>query len=208
MPDVEVNELGRPRWVDAKIMSYLPGLRKAAHRYYPREPKAAEDLVTDTIMHCLKNWQGYRDEEGGGFFGWISWAMRSQYSNKKKAAHRTLPIMDLGGDGFSSTARDESHSSGFNQGEGGASHFIERQAAGRTASNQEEIAIVNDVVRKLQTLPYGSDVLAMAMGESLEEIAARGVRLQGGGGRGKGNVSRQAVQQRIASTRALLAKMV
>lgn len=79
----------RPAEFDANVMAYLPGLKNLSRRYC-RDRDERNDLVTDTIAHCLQNWEKYRDE--GGLWAWMAWGMRGIASNKRDK--RTIEIVD------------------------------------------------------------------------------------------------------------------
>jgi RNA polymerase sigma factor (sigma-70 family) len=61
----------RPAAFDAMLMQYRPGLSSLAYRLGFRGEER-EDLVTDTIIHCLKNWQDYR---GAAPWEYLRWQM-------------------------------------------------------------------------------------------------------------------------------------
>lgn len=82
---------GRPAEFDARVMAYLPGMRKLAAKLL-RDRDERSDLVTDTIIHCLKNWRSYRED--GGFWNWIYWSMRGVHSNKLAADQRRPRIVE------------------------------------------------------------------------------------------------------------------
>lgn len=74
----------RPADFDAAVMAYRPGLLNLARRY--KSVRHYEDLVTDTIICALENWQSYRPD--GGMWKWLSWLMRGVVSNQATAAAR------------------------------------------------------------------------------------------------------------------------
>ncbi len=78
----KTNTTERPAEFDARVMAYLPGLRRLAAKYVPRPYR--EDLVTDTIMYALERWQNYRED--GGMWNWLSWNMRGIATNAAKKA--------------------------------------------------------------------------------------------------------------------------
>lgn len=86
----------RPSEFDARVMSYVPGLRTLAGRYVP--PRYRDDLVTDTIIYALEKWRNYRED--GGFWNWLSWGMRSvvkkqaQEASCKSRTANLVPIED------------------------------------------------------------------------------------------------------------------
>jgi len=67
----------RPPEFDARVMAYVPGLRKFAARKVPMEYR--DDLVTDTIMYALEHWTNYRED--GGMYNWLIWQMRGILKN-------------------------------------------------------------------------------------------------------------------------------
>lgn len=75
----------RPADFDARVMTYMPGLRRLAAKHVPRPYR--EDLVNDTVMYALENWRNYR--ETGAMWSWLEWTMRGIVTNAaKKAATR------------------------------------------------------------------------------------------------------------------------
>lgn len=81
----------RPAEIDARIMQYLPGLNVLA-RKLTRNAEEREDLVTDTIIYCLRNWRSYRED--GGFYNWMYWSMRGVLSLRRDATRRRLAIVE------------------------------------------------------------------------------------------------------------------
>ncbi|MBB4192764.1 sigma-70 family RNA polymerase sigma factor [Rhizobium aethiopicum] len=86
----------RPAEFDARVMAYVPGLKRLAGRRVPREYR--DDLVTDTIMYALAHWKNFRED--GGMWNWLEWSMRGILKNAAtKAANRKknlkfVPIED------------------------------------------------------------------------------------------------------------------
>lgn len=168
----------RPAWVDEKIMSYRPGLGKLASAFHKGDREKANDLVTDTIINCLDNWKNFRVEDGG-FFGWLSWTMRSVYGNAKKKKRVHLVSSGVGG---SATAD-------------GDDDAFERVAV--QEPSQEHFAILSDIMHQLKDEPYLSDLIDIAFEMTNQEVADK-----------HGDVSKQGVQQRVASIRRRLEKKV
>lgn len=198
MQEVACNELGRPLWIDKKVLEYRPGLRKMAYKYYPGRKEDADNLVTETIMACLKGWQGYR-QEGGGFYMWMAWTMRGIVGNAKRASVRNIEIVEL---------RDNS-----SQADDLASPqaFIDKQAAGHVDAAQDVNTELAQVFRILDGIPYGDDLISIAMGSTFDEVAERGQRAQPNHYRADGStckLSRQAVQQRVAEARRKLLRAI
>ena len=86
----KTNTTERPADFDARVMAYLPGLRRLAAKYVPRPYR--EDLVTDTIIYALDRWKNYRED--GGMWNWLSWNMRGIATNaaKKVASQKNRAI--------------------------------------------------------------------------------------------------------------------
>lgn len=139
----------RPAEFDARVMEYLPGLRRLAMKLAP--PQYREDLVSDTVLSALENWQSFRED--GGMWGWLKWRMRNVVS--AQAYHATR---------LKRHGRRVSLES--------ASHLAEppRQvAAAELSIALESLARVNN----------GDLILRAAQGETFGEIAAeRGVSRQ------------------------------
>lgn len=72
------NDNQRPASFDAMLVSYRPGLARLAQRlgYFGEQ---REDLVTDTIIHCLKHWEKYRAEDSE--WNYLYWTMRTVAGN-------------------------------------------------------------------------------------------------------------------------------
>lgn len=79
----------RPAEFDARVMQYVPGLRKMAANRVPMQYR--EDLVTDTIICALAHWKNFRED--GGMWNWLAWQMRGILKNEAtKAALRAKHI--------------------------------------------------------------------------------------------------------------------
>ena len=83
----------RPKDFDARVVAYLPGLRKLARKLV--SPAEAEDLVSKTVLWCLEKWQNYRP--GGGFWTWLKTTMRSlaQQERDRAKTRRSYKAMTL-----------------------------------------------------------------------------------------------------------------
>lgn len=79
----------RPPEFDARVIAYLPGLKKLARRY-TRNLEERDDLVTDTIALCLRKWKTFRPD--GGLWSWMSWEMRGIASNMR--SRKQINIVD------------------------------------------------------------------------------------------------------------------
>lgn len=82
----------RPAEFDARLMAYLPYIRKRAARLAPSDP---EEFTQETITHMLGIWQNFRED--GGFFKWIVWNMRGiaqkrAVADKRRKAREPLYI--------------------------------------------------------------------------------------------------------------------
>lgn len=152
----------RPADFDARVMSYWPGLLGAAFRY-ERDKDARYDLAVDTVAYALGHWQSFRED--GGFFNWLKWCMRSIISNRSKGRHRTLLIADDPNGSLICMAS--------------------------VPPAQEHSADLSIVLKRIQSMPAGQDLLQAAMGASLREIA-------------DGKVTPQTIELRIRRLRARL----
>lgn len=81
----------RPASFDAMLVQYRPGLSRLAFKMgFKGEDR--EDLVTDTIIHCLKHWRTYRPGDAG--WNYLYWVMRGVASNKKTVASHRIRFVD------------------------------------------------------------------------------------------------------------------
>lgn len=132
----------RPASFDARIMEYQPGLRKLASKFTATREER-DDLVTDTIIYCLRNWQSFRED--GGFWNWLYWSMRGVVSNKRDAVKARITLVQ-DSDGV----------------------FASRRG---TAPSQLEYVELCQTLKRLNTRA-GGVVVRRAMGETLPEIGA------------------------------------
>lgn len=75
----------RPTEFDAKVLAYLPALKKLAYRF-ERNRQDREDLINETVEVALRRWAGYRPD--GGFYGWLVGQMRSVVADVRRRARR------------------------------------------------------------------------------------------------------------------------
>lgn len=131
----------RPVDFDARVMAYLPGLRRLAAKYVPRPYR--DDLVTDTIMFALERWQNFRED--GGMWNWLTWSMRGIATNAaKKAANDKKRVVFVP---------------------------IEDHMNLSVPAAQDGYAELSDALRHISTHRHGSVLLRRAMGDGLKEIA-------------------------------------
>lgn len=131
----------RPADFDARVMAYLPGLRKLAGKMVPRQYR--DDLVTDTIMFALERWQNFRED--GGMWNWLAWNMRGIVTNSaKKAATEKKHVRFVP---------------------------IEKHMNLSVRATQEGYAELSDALRHISAHRHGSVLLRRAMGDGLKEIA-------------------------------------
>lgn len=172
----------RPKEFDDRVMAYWPGLKKAAAGFYPKDREKAVDLVTETIAYSLANWEGYRPD--GGFWLWLFWNMRGQFSNQKKRSYFRQSIHDqaqpINGDGGASD-----------------SDTVDRIHGG-VAPSQESQVELSQVLEFLAKNPAGEELLRHATGETFEEISINAISNETGG-KGRIGVSKQAVQYRVSA---------
>lgn len=137
----------RPPEFDARVMQYLPGLRKLA-RKFTRSTEERDDLVTDTIAKALEDWQKFRED--GGFWNWLYWTMRG-IAGKGHKADRTRICL------------------------GAAAPFEADdpvlQARFSTAPVQDVMLDLEDAVRLAGRIRNGDMLLRVAGGETLRTIA-------------------------------------
>lgn len=135
----------RPAEFDARVMAYMPGLRKLAAKY-TKTDEQREDLVTETVMYALEKWQNFRED--GGFYQWLQWGMRAIVRNgavKAAARSRNATMVPI---------EDHQH------------HLA-------SVANQEDYVDLSDLVRRAKKHRNGKVVLRVAMGDTLTEIAKR-----------------------------------
>lgn len=77
----------RPAEFDAMLMQYRPGLSSLAYRLGFRGEER-EDLVTDTIIHCLKNWQDYRGAAPWEYLRWQMLNICKSYRRERERRQR------------------------------------------------------------------------------------------------------------------------
>lgn len=131
----------RPAEFDARVMAYLPGLRKLASKMVPRQYR--DDLVTDTIMFALERWQNFRED--GGMWNWLAWNMRGIVTNgAKKAANDKKRVVFVP---------------------------IEDHMNLAVPAAQDGYAELSDALRHISAHRHGSVLLRRAMGDGLKEIA-------------------------------------
>lgn len=75
----------RPASFDARVLSYMPALKKLAYRF-ERNRQDREDLINETVEVALRRWAGYRPD--GGFYGWLVGQMRSVVADVRRRARR------------------------------------------------------------------------------------------------------------------------
>ena len=136
----------RPAAFDARVMEYVPGLRKLAARYR-RDSEQRQDLVTDTIASALENWRLFRGDfkqDSSGFWTWLAWRMRGIVKNEEGKA-------------------------GVRNKHAGVK---ENWWAGRANQpSPADYAELSSVLGSLSTIRHGDVLLQRAMGGTLQEIA-------------------------------------
>lgn len=173
----------RPAEFDARVLAYVPGLRKLASRY-THTAEQREDLVNDTIMYALERWQNFRED--GGFWTWLTWQMRGIVKNAAKSSAARRKRVNF-------VALEDSHQPS-------------------TPASQDDAAYLGQVLSCLDRLDTDtrSCVLRIADGDSLEAIATDyGVSKQAISQRAQraraGLADGVAVQSRPLRTRAVMA---
>jgi RNA polymerase sigma factor (sigma-70 family) len=136
------NVAERPATFDARLMQYRPGLIKLAGKFTTTREER-NDLVTDTIIHCLKNWRSFRED--GGFWNWLYWSMRGVVGNKREGIKARIQLVQ-DTDGVFAATRG-------------------------TAPSQLDYVELSQTLSKM-TGRGGKIVVRRAMGETLPVIAA------------------------------------
>ena len=132
----------RPPEFDARVMAYMPGLRKLAARHVRNERR--EDLVVDTIMHALEKWRTFRED--GAMWSWLAWTMRGIAANQAKMAMRSARRATV----FS----------------------IDDYPNLATGSTQQMQAELSETLTALAGMKGGNVLVRRAMGDGLAEIGA------------------------------------
>lgn len=133
----------RPPEFDARVMAYLPGLRKLARRYRGGS-EARNDLVTDTIMRALEKWERFRED--GDFWNFLIWTMRDVVSGQAQHRARRLGLQLVSNDVKYMNASTPAQQLGFSE--------------------------LSDAIRRLPAGREGVVILRRAMGDELQEIGA------------------------------------
>lgn len=132
----------RPKEFDAKVMAYLPALKKLARKYVPAGER--EELIQDTLVQILASWENFRGTDysvGTGFYRWIACQMRGVAANKRNKKSVT-------------TVQDDS---------GKYAHIVGKPA------DQERAIIAKDMLERA-TGRDGAVLLRRGMGFGLVEI--------------------------------------
>lgn len=131
----------RPASFDARVMAYLPGLRKLAARRV--QPAYRDDLVTDTIAYALEHWTNYRED--GGLWNWLVWQMRGILKNEAtKKANRDKHVTFV-------QMADHMHFS--------------------VPASQEDYADLSFAFDRAAGVKNGDVLIRRAMGDTLDDIA-------------------------------------
>lgn len=85
----------RPPEFDAILMRYLPALKKLAAKMTRFDRQEREDLINDTIVACLGNWQKYRED--GGFYSWMVFMLRDRVRARRQAWVKHTFVDDIAG---------------------------------------------------------------------------------------------------------------
>ena len=77
--------MNRPPEFDRRLADHMPLLRKYANRY-AAHPQERDDLIQDTFMYALGNWEKFRPE--GSFHKWLIFMIRWIATEKRRKAQR------------------------------------------------------------------------------------------------------------------------
>lgn len=135
------NDNSRPPEFDARLLSYLPGIKRLAYKFGYRGDDAAE-LVQETMTYALEHWQNFREE--GGFYSWVAFQMRGVISNSTWTRKNRQRLMDEA--------------------------FPEESRSSLTMPNQEQYAELCETLRSLSARD-GGVLIRIAMGDELRQIA-------------------------------------
>lgn len=138
----------RPREFDARVIQWMPLLRKLANRLVTNA-NDRDDVVQDTIESALSNWKSF--VAGNKFPGWLAWRMRGVISDRRRKRAVALETNDV-----------PEHPISGNQEEVAELGLVLSRMADATCPQQTpaQMARANEIV------------LRVATGATLSEIAA------------------------------------
>lgn len=145
-PEAANNNTPRPAEFDARVMAYMPALKKLAIKLVPAGQR--EDLIQDVLLWALANWRKFRPD--GGFYNWLTLNMRGIAQNKRRSAEaraRTAPLAD--------------------------DPYMRRAAAVGAPATQEDGLAARDVIAKLARSREGRVMIRRGLGDTLAEVGKR-----------------------------------
>lgn len=140
----------RPKEFDAKVMAYLPALKKLARKLANND---ADELVQDTFIYVLSHWQNFRGDPAqpkSGFYNWLTLNMRSIAQGRRGKERTQRKYMPVKNDPDGYVLANVS-----------------------TAPRQEDITYANQVVRRLSRSREGRMLVRLGGGEMLKDVAAK-----------------------------------
>jgi DNA-directed RNA polymerase specialized sigma24 family protein len=145
----------RPADFDAKVLAYIPMMRKFAAKLVPEE--AREELVQDALLYTFEKWENFRGDWNApksGFVEWLRFQMRGVASNNKRIYRKDERLVSGDAD----------------RGEFGDTSVFSAIAV---APQQEQITDAKKIVGSLRHSRGGRILLRRAMGDKLREIAVK-----------------------------------
>lgn len=141
----------RPPEFDAKIVQWMPFLRKMARRMESRS-QDREELIQNTVMTALHRWASYKED--GSFPGWLVFQMREQCAvHRRRAARRK------------ETSLSKTHFVGIDE-----VVTFDNWTVVSAPATQEQHTEARQVIDAMGDGRPGSVLLRLAMGEELREI--------------------------------------
>lgn len=135
----------RPAAFDARVLQWMPFLRKLANRF-ERNAQDREDLISETVEIALRRWANYRYE--GSFSSWLAFQMRDRVQEIRRRARRHVAEpLDTTWDKDNNYAPTES-------------------------ANHDNVVELDQIRAALRPGRAGDMVMRAASGEEYSEIAA------------------------------------
>lgn len=130
----------RPAEFDRRLIEAMPMMRRLTKKL---DPKNGEDLLQETLVAAVANWDNFRDPVTWyGFKAWLGWKLRAVIRNRK-AKVRTLKRQ--------------------------TPSYFETS----TPASQEEAVNARRIIEQLATSRDGQILIGLAVGESREALGEK-----------------------------------